>query len=198
MLDLPEYWHAVAGSLDAEDKKAGVFIHHHHSLGVAREAILRDWLIRHTPEPYRASTGFIYQFSGEWWDSQQCDILVYDPTIAQPDYAIGSMVVVNRQAAKLVIEVKKPPWTGAHLTKSSIFMPASPGYLFQHLAFRMTGGSSIPSSKTLGVQSRRNRLVCLTALPSTDKIICSSVPIIGLHQSQRRLPGTGQRNTTSP
>jgi len=106
MLDLPEYWQAIAQGIDAEDKKASIFIHHKHSLGVAREAILRDLLLKHTPEPYRVSTGFIYQFNPEWWESLQCDVLVYDPTVVQPDLSIGGLVVVNRSAAKLVTEVK--------------------------------------------------------------------------------------------
>ena len=106
MLQIPEYWKAVARSIDAEEQKASIFIHHKHSLGVAREAILRDLLIKHTPEPYRVGTGFIYQFNTDWWDSRQCDVLVYNPAIAQPDYAIGGLVVVNRQTARLVIEVK--------------------------------------------------------------------------------------------
>src|SRR4051794_18514958 len=61
MLNTPEYCQAVARGIDAEEAKARLFIHHNDSLGSAREAILRDVLVKHTPEPYKVRTGFIYQ-----------------------------------------------------------------------------------------------------------------------------------------
>jgi hypothetical protein len=106
MLHTPEYWRALAKGIDAEEAKASIFLHHKHSVGAAREAILRDLLVKHTPEPYRVGTGFIHQYTPERWESRQCDVLVYDPSVSQPDYAIGGLVVVNRPAARLVIEVK--------------------------------------------------------------------------------------------
>lgn len=62
MLDVPEYWQAVAGGIDAEETKASLFIKHAPSIGVAREIILRELLVRHTPEPFRIATGFIYNY----------------------------------------------------------------------------------------------------------------------------------------
>jgi hypothetical protein len=106
MLPISEYWRAVARGIDAEETKARFFIHHNDGIGAAREAILRDWLVKHTPEPYRICTGFIYQLAREFWTSRQCDVLLYDPTVAQPDYAISGLAVVHRVAARLVIEVK--------------------------------------------------------------------------------------------
>jgi hypothetical protein len=103
---MPDYWQAVARGIDAEDQKATIFVAQNDSLGVAREAILRDLLVKQTPEPYRVSTGFIYLPNPEPWSSKQCDVLVYDPTVSQPYYAIGGFSVVPRRAAKLVIEVK--------------------------------------------------------------------------------------------
>ena len=101
MLPLREYWQAIANAIDAEEKKASIFIRHRPSIGVAREAILRDLLAKHTPEPYRVSTGFIYQFNTAWWNSRQCDVLVYDPTICQPDYAIGGADEARDSAGQL-------------------------------------------------------------------------------------------------
>jgi len=105
-MEISDYWQAVARAIDAEDTKAQFFIHHNASIGAAREAILRDWLVKHTPEPYRVGTGFIYQQAPEPWSSRQCDVLLYDPTVAQPDYAISGLAVVHRGVARLVIEVK--------------------------------------------------------------------------------------------
>lgn len=103
----PEYWQAVAQGIDAEDQKAGLVIKHNQSIGAARESILRDLLRRQTPEPYRVRTGFVHQFLPDaHYCSKQCDVLVYDPTVAQPDYQIDDLIVVPRDAAKAVVEVK--------------------------------------------------------------------------------------------
>jgi len=108
VIPIPEYWEAVARSIDAENQKANIFITHNDSLGVAREAILRDLLVKQTPEPYRVSTGFVYyaEAKPKPWSSKQCDVLVYDPTASQPYYSIGGLSVVPRRACKLIIEVK--------------------------------------------------------------------------------------------
>jgi hypothetical protein len=106
MIPVPEYWQAVALGIEAEDRKATLFIRQNDSLGAAREAILRDLIRRQTPEPFRVRTGFVFQVNPEPWSSRQCDILVYDPTVAQPYYEIGELVVVPRPAARAVVEVK--------------------------------------------------------------------------------------------
>jgi hypothetical protein len=106
MLPIPEYWQAVAHGIDAEDRKASLFIKHSASVGTAREAILREVLVKQTPEPFRVGTGFVYQPTPEPWSSKQCDLLVYDPTVAQPYYSIGGIVVLHRDATRLAIEVK--------------------------------------------------------------------------------------------
>jgi hypothetical protein len=103
-----EYWTALALGIDAENKKAEIYVSDDHSLGVAREAILRRLLIAQTPAPYAVKTGFIHRFgeAGNSLVSRQCDVLVYDPTISQPKYGIDEFVVVPDSAARLVAEVK--------------------------------------------------------------------------------------------
>jgi hypothetical protein len=106
VLPIPEYWQAVARAIDAEDAKASIFIRHNASVGSAREAILKDVLSRQTLEPYRVTSGFVFHPPSENWCSRQCDVIVYNPMVARPYYAIGELAVVPREAAKLVIEVK--------------------------------------------------------------------------------------------
>lgn len=109
MIPLPEYWQAVAQGIDAEERKASLFIKHNVSVGAAREEILRDFLRKHTPEPYRARSGFIHQLDQNRersYCSPQLDVVVYNPAIAQPDYQIGELVVVPRRPATLTAEVK--------------------------------------------------------------------------------------------
>lgn len=107
MIPALAYWQAVAQGIDAEDQKLQVFVKHNLSLGIAREAILRDLVVHQTPEPYRVVTGFICNFVGtEAWLSRQCDVLVYDPQEAKPYYSIDEFSVVQRQSARLVVEVK--------------------------------------------------------------------------------------------
>lgn len=101
------YWQSVARGIDAEDQKLRVFVRHNLSLGLAREAILRDLIIRQTPEPHKVRTGFICHFTDEGpWVSRQCDVLVYDPQHSQPYYSIDAFAVIQRHAANLVVEVK--------------------------------------------------------------------------------------------
>src|SRR5262245_56283404 len=96
----PRYWQAVAKSIDAEDQKASLFIKRNLAVGMARDEILRDLLRRCTPEPYRVGTGFIHQMLPDnHYCSPQLDIVLYDPTVAQPDYRIGELVVIPRCAA---------------------------------------------------------------------------------------------------
>jgi hypothetical protein len=102
----PAYWQAVANGINAENQKATIFLKHNPSIGIAREAILRDLLVKQTPEPFRVATGFIYEYGTVPWSSKQCDVLVYDPTTSQPHYAIGGLSVVPRKAARVVVEVK--------------------------------------------------------------------------------------------
>lgn len=106
MLPIPEYWQAVAQAIDAEDAKASIFIKHNASIGAAREAILKDVLLRQTLEPYRVTSGFVFHALSDNWCSRQCDVIVYNPMVARPYYAIAELSVVPREAAKLVIEVK--------------------------------------------------------------------------------------------
>lgn len=110
MVNEPAFWQAVAQSIDAEESKARLFVHHSPSLGVAREAILRNFLREHTPAPFVVRTGFVHQMDHALgvapWCSRQCDILVYDPTQSQPDYRIEDLVVVGTKAVRALAEVK--------------------------------------------------------------------------------------------
>lgn len=106
MLPILEYWQAVAKAIDAEDAKASIFVKHNASIGAAREAILKDVLSRQTLEPYRVTSGFVFHPISDNWCSRQCDVIVYNPMVARPYYAIGELAVVPREAANLVIEVK--------------------------------------------------------------------------------------------
>lgn len=106
MIKIPEYWQAIARGIDAEEQKASILIRHNASVGAAREAILRDVLVKQTPVPYRVASGFVFVDQPQEWCSKQCDVLVYDPTVAQPYYSIGDLCVVARWSAKLVSEVK--------------------------------------------------------------------------------------------
>jgi hypothetical protein len=114
MIPIPEYWRAVAEAINAEDEKLSLFVNHPTGLGTAREAILRHFLVAHTPEPFRIKTGFICHLLAkvgspelsDQWTSKQCDLLVYNPQIARPYYAIENLVVVPREVAAAVIEVK--------------------------------------------------------------------------------------------
>jgi len=114
MIPISEYWHAVAKAIDAEDEKLRQFVFHTGELGTAREAILRQFLVTHTPEPFRIETGFICHFMTKVgapepegrWTSKQCDLIVYNPQFERPYYSIQNLVVVPRDAAMAVVEVK--------------------------------------------------------------------------------------------
>jgi hypothetical protein len=107
-----EYWRAVAQAIDAEDAKATLFIKHKPSIGTAREEILKDFLRRNTPEPYRVRSGFIHRPQVQTLNdycSPQLDVVVYDASNAQPDYEIGQLVVVpggSFGSAVSIVEVK--------------------------------------------------------------------------------------------
>src|SRR5262249_33966742 len=84
-----------------------LFIKHRATVGGAREEILRSFLRQHIPEPLRIRSGFIHQADkDEPFSSPQLDVVIYDPTYAQPDYQIGEIVVVPRFPAKAFGEVK--------------------------------------------------------------------------------------------
>jgi hypothetical protein len=104
------YWKAVALGIEAENRKATVYIKHDLSLGIAREAILRRVLINETPGPFEVKTGLIrVSRPGDPADghtSKQCDLLVYNPHTDPPLYRMDDFVVVPQSAARYVVEVK--------------------------------------------------------------------------------------------
>jgi Domain of unknown function (DUF6602) len=106
-----EYWRAIALGMEAENRKAALFVRHGPSLGVAREAILRNLVERQTPAPFKVVTGIVFLppeagLQPEPRFSRQCDLLVYDPTKVRPVYEIQAFAVVPYEACKFVIEVK--------------------------------------------------------------------------------------------
>lgn len=108
MLKHPDdFYRAIGLGIDAENRKASVYITHGASLGTAREIILRDVMQDATPAPFRLSGGIIHGSNGkEVTNSRQCDVLVYDPTINPPKYAFRDFAIVDPETAKLVVEVK--------------------------------------------------------------------------------------------
>ncbi len=64
-----------------------------------------------TPAPFTVATGFVFSHQDpsiqpEPHFSRQCDLLVYDPTVSRPLYAIDAFCVVVDLACKFVMEVK--------------------------------------------------------------------------------------------
>jgi hypothetical protein len=112
MISSPEYWQAVAQGIDAEETKATLFIKHNASVGAAREEILKEFLRRRTPEPFRVRSGFIHRLfekPNDNYCSRQLDVLVYDASIAQPDYEIGELVLLPGSSvgnAAAIVEAK--------------------------------------------------------------------------------------------
>src|SRR6516165_6141522 len=106
MLLNSEFWNAVALGIDAENGKIEIFVQHNLSRGIAREVLLRDIIVQHTPDPNRVRSGFIYSDKPKTEPSKQCDVLVYDPTVDQPYYQIEEFVVVPAHAARALMEVK--------------------------------------------------------------------------------------------
>ena len=106
MLFRSDLWEAVDLAITAENRKIEIFVHHNHSRGVAREALLRSIVIQHTPHPYVVSSGFVYTDDHRVAPSKQCDVPVYDPRIHQPYYQLDEFVVVAKNTAKVLIEVK--------------------------------------------------------------------------------------------
>jgi hypothetical protein len=100
------YWNVIAKSIDVEDEKIGLFVSHNPSRGIAREAIFRSLLVAHTPHPYVVGTGFVHDHYPEGVKAKQCDVLVYDPRVAQPFYRLDEFVVIPPKCAKLAVEVK--------------------------------------------------------------------------------------------
>lgn len=101
-----EYWPLVSQSMDLEDRRLQLFVRHKPSLGIGREHIVRKFLAEHTPEPFRVSTGFIAVPLRPDILSDQCDVLVYNPQIAQPLFRIDEFIVAGSICVRIAIEVR--------------------------------------------------------------------------------------------
>jgi hypothetical protein len=107
MLHVRDFYEAIALGIDAENKKASVYIKHATSIGTAREMILRDVLLDTTPAPFRLGTGLVHgSLDGVYTTSRQCDVLIYNPTINPPKYAFDNLVVLDPDTALVNVEVK--------------------------------------------------------------------------------------------
>ena len=83
-----KYWNAVAKSIEAEDDKARIYASsHRHTLGVAREAILRAEMRRETAHPFVVTTGIVSDHTTPAQCSNQVDILVHNPQHNPPPLA---------------------------------------------------------------------------------------------------------------
>ena len=99
----PKYWQAVANVLEGESAKAEVYVNHSLSLGVAREAILRNIVMDETPGPFSVKTGIIRESSSGDLVSRQCDLLIFDPNVDTPFYKMDEFVVIPSACARCVI-----------------------------------------------------------------------------------------------
>jgi hypothetical protein len=100
------YWKAVAKGLEAESEKAAVYVSHNPSLGVAREIMFKELLIKETPGPYLIRTGIVRESPSGGMVSKQCDLIVYDPHAGTAFYSIKDFVVVPKTIARVVIDIK--------------------------------------------------------------------------------------------
>lgn len=103
------YYQGSAAYIDAENKKATSYVRHGPSIGTARERILKRVIRENTPDSLSIESGFVH-----WSDragntfrvSQQCDLLVYDSQWMPVKYRIDDLVVVDRWATRLAVEIK--------------------------------------------------------------------------------------------
>jgi hypothetical protein len=95
----------VAGEFEARLRRMAHFTSNSSAIGSSNEAILRDFLSRHMPGKMAVGQGFVHSIS-DGHVSKQCDILIYDQHQFVPVYSDGPVVVVQPQAAAVVIEVK--------------------------------------------------------------------------------------------
>src|SRR4051794_12128481 len=106
MLFRSDLWEAIALGITAENKKIEIFVHHNLSIGIAREALLRNIIVQHTPHPFVVRSGFVYTDNHKIAPHKQCDVLVYDPRVWQPYYQIDEFVVASPDSSVLITEVK--------------------------------------------------------------------------------------------
>lgn len=84
--------------------RMGLFVKHNLTAGNAREAILRNFLRSHIANGFEVGQGFIYDYDN-LQTSKQCDILVYYSGLPLV-YFDGDIKIVQKEAARMVIEVK--------------------------------------------------------------------------------------------
>ena len=122
----PKYWQAVANVLEGESAKAEVYVNHSLSLGVAREAILRNIVMDETPGPFSVKTGIIRESSSGDLVSRQCDLLIFDPNVDTPFYKMDEFVVIPSACARVVIECKSKIDSNAMPTVIDIWQSTRP------------------------------------------------------------------------
>ena len=100
--DFLSYHRSLQAELDAIRDRVRSLIQHWPTDGAFKEAVLRNVIRRHLPEPLFVGTGFVVTQEAR---SSQIDILVVDkslPTLFQD----GDLVIVTVDAARAAVEVK--------------------------------------------------------------------------------------------
>lgn len=104
-----EFYLAIAAGIDAENRKASVYLKHGPSIGAARERILKRVIRDLTPGLLSIDPGFVHSADGSGNQvhvSRQCDLLVFGEGGMPVKYRIDDLVVVDQNFAKVAIEVK--------------------------------------------------------------------------------------------
>ena len=184
MLHPRDFYEAIALGIDAENKKASVYIKHPTSIGAARELILRDVLLDTTPAPFRLGTGLVHgSDNGEHTTSRQCDVLIYNPTINPPKYAFDNFVVLDPGTALVNIEVKsmlnEEAFTQASQVAHSTWNFSIPTLAF---AYDSVGLDAISNYIVQAIKSRQNTIPWCIAVHSKNFLYVRPRTISNGHQ----------------
>jgi hypothetical protein len=104
-----EFYQAVAAAINAENRKATVYLQHHAgSLGTAREGIIRRVVREMTPVQFEVRSGFIHDILNgqQTCVSRQCDLLIRDPHLVSPKYEVDGILVASPESVRVAVEVK--------------------------------------------------------------------------------------------
>lgn len=124
-----QYYGSLAEEISIKSEKIALLISHGQTVGNYRELILRELLKKYVPKKISIATGFIEDIS------KQIDILIYDSQNHSPVFIEGELVVVLREAVKVIIEVKSNLDTKTlketlqdtyDMTREGIFKPTIP------------------------------------------------------------------------
>lgn len=108
---IDKFYDLEASKLIADGEKVALFTKHPGALGAFREARLRQYLIDHTPEGYKVSSGFISHADPASHDisdvsSKQIDCLVYECANQAALLETAEFVCVEAKNAAAIVEIK--------------------------------------------------------------------------------------------